>query len=153
MRIITIILPLLLIAGCEGRYRYPCQDPANWGKLECNNDVCKSEGTCTSDVLAKAGTRELEQETPTETESSTEVSTEQGETEISNSGCVEPKKLSYKSDDEERIFNVKNKTMMPQSGNDGIDRDVISVIDGATEEQPVRLSSEVDTTEHDQATK
>ena len=51
MRIITIILPLILLAGCEFRYRYECQDPANWDKAMCNNDKCKAEGSCTSDVL------------------------------------------------------------------------------------------------------
>ena len=157
MRIITIILPLLLIAGCDGHYRYPCQDPANWGKLECNNDVCKAEGTCTSDVLAPAGSREFSNNTQTETESSEELSTEDSETEISSSGCVEPKKLSYKSDDEDRTFNVKNKMIAPEeeSGNNAIDREVITVIDSAadTEEKPLTMNTVVDTAAHNAATK
>lgn len=42
---------MILLAGCEFRYRYECQDPANWGKESCNNDVCKAEGDCVADVL------------------------------------------------------------------------------------------------------
>jgi hypothetical protein len=155
MRLLFVPLITIILTGCEGHYRYPCQDPANWGKLECNNDVCKSEGTCTADVLAPPGSREFGTQQSTDSEQSTEEpsdnSLEDGENEISNSGCVQPKKLSY-SDGGERTFNVKNKMMKPESGNDGLDRDVITAIDDATEEQPVTLNSEVDATEHDQAT-
>ena len=49
---IVIILGLALeLGGCANRYRYPCQDPANWNKVECNNDACRAEGDCTSQVL------------------------------------------------------------------------------------------------------
>ncbi len=51
MKKILLILPLVFLMGCEYRYRYPCQDPANWGKAECNNEVCKADGECTSHVL------------------------------------------------------------------------------------------------------
>jgi hypothetical protein len=47
------------LAGCNSQYRYPCQDPANWGKDECNNQVCKAEGECTSDVLAPKAAEDL----------------------------------------------------------------------------------------------
>jgi hypothetical protein len=154
MRLLFVPLITIILTGCEGHYRYPCQDPANWGKLECNNDVCKSEGTCTADTIAPPGSREFGTNQTTDTQSFSEESDnslEDGESEISNSGCVAPKKLSY-SDGGERTFNVKNKMMKPESGNDGLDRDVITAIDDATEEQPVTLNSEVDATEHDQAT-
>lgn len=155
MRII-IILPLLLLAGCEGRYRYPCQDPLNWGRAECNNDVCKAEGTCTSDVLAKAGTRELGLETKVEAPMGEENSLEDAETEISNDAtteCAKPKQLSYSSSEEERIFNVKHKEIeTPNEGNNSITREVITIADDAAE-QPVTSKSEVDATIHDEATK
>ena len=51
MKKLLLILPLILLAGCEYRYRYPCQDPANWGKPECNNEACKADGECTSHTL------------------------------------------------------------------------------------------------------
>ena len=35
------------------RYRYPCQDPVNWEKAECNPPVCEASGLCTKDLLGK----------------------------------------------------------------------------------------------------
>jgi uncharacterized lipoprotein NlpE involved in copper resistance len=149
MRIITIILPLLLLAGCEGRYRYPCQDPANWGKIECNNEVCKSEGTCTSDVTAPAGTRGMGLDT--QSKEVEEVSTGDEETEISSSGCSQPQ-ASYEADDNKRDFKVKHKI---------VDKDVVVMDPEGDEyieprtppgmEEPVTMKSEVDAIEHDKA--
>jgi len=51
MKKFLVILPLIFLAGCEYRYRYECQDPANWGKESCNNDVCKADGDCATDLL------------------------------------------------------------------------------------------------------
>lgn len=51
MKKLLLILPFILLVGCEYRYRYPCQDPANWGKPECSNEECKADGECTSHVL------------------------------------------------------------------------------------------------------
>jgi len=59
MKAILMLSAALLLAGCEYQYRYPCQDPANWGKEECNNAVCKAEGECTSDVLEPNAAEEL----------------------------------------------------------------------------------------------
>ena len=163
MRLLTIITAVLILVGlsinlvgCEGRYRYPCQDPANWGRTECNNDVCKAEGTCTSDTLAKAGTRELGLETKVEAPMGEENSLEDTETEISNdttTECAKPKQLSYRSSEEETIFNVKHKEIeTPSQGNSSITREVITIADDAAE-QPVTSKSEVDATIHDEATK
>lgn len=47
-------LLMLLLSGCsvpQDRYRYPCQDPANWKNVECNPPVCESSGTCTKDLV------------------------------------------------------------------------------------------------------
>lgn len=49
---------LMMVVGCDGHYRYPCQDPNNWDKAECNNEVCKAEGECTADVLGSTQTVE-----------------------------------------------------------------------------------------------
>ena len=156
MRIITIILPLLLVAGCDGHYRYPCQDPANWGKTECNNEVCKAEGTCTSDVLAPAGTREFGN-TQTESESSEELSTENSETEISSSGCTEPAQLSYNNDGEERVFNVKNKMELPKGEEIVMDPEgdeyEAPVRTPPSMEEPLTMNTVVDTAAHNAAVK
>ena len=49
------LLPIMLIAisacGYDGKYRYPCQDPDNWGKSECEPPVCKVDGACTETLL------------------------------------------------------------------------------------------------------
>ncbi len=59
MKAILILSIAFLLAGCNSQYRYPCQDPANWGKDECNNQVCKAEGECTSDVLAPKAAEDM----------------------------------------------------------------------------------------------
>ena len=53
LRIFGIVLLGLILSGCgyDGHYRYPCQDPANWEKAECNPPLCEAYGYCTSDLL------------------------------------------------------------------------------------------------------
>jgi hypothetical protein len=163
MRLLFVPLITIILTGCEGHYRYPCQDPANWGKLECNNDVCKAEGTCTSDVLAPAGSREFgtNQQSNVEDESSNN-SLQDDENEISNSGCSAPQdfeQLSYKGKgEEERIFNVKNKIELPK-------QEVVMDPEGDEYEQPTRtpltledeqplsMNTVVDTAAHNAAVK
>jgi hypothetical protein len=43
----------LVLAGCgyDGSYRYPCQDPENWGAEECVPPACLVDGACTEDLL------------------------------------------------------------------------------------------------------
>jgi hypothetical protein len=38
LRIIGIAFLVLVLSSCgyQGQYRYPCQDPTNWDKAECN---------------------------------------------------------------------------------------------------------------------
>ncbi len=46
-------LPLLLLValmGCQERYRYPCQDPANWNEDFCKKPICSANGTCPEDL-------------------------------------------------------------------------------------------------------
>lgn len=43
-----------MLLGCQYKYRYPCQDPKNWDKTECNNEVCEVEKSCTEHVLNKS---------------------------------------------------------------------------------------------------
>ncbi len=44
------LLSLLLTAGCE-RFRYPCQDPANWAQAQCQRPQCAVTGTCPDQLL------------------------------------------------------------------------------------------------------
>lgn len=43
---VFVILAIVFLAGCEDRYRYPCQDPANWSNTECKPPICTATGTC-----------------------------------------------------------------------------------------------------------
>jgi len=56
IRVLFAGLFLLVITGCgyDGSYRYPCQDPTNWEKAECNPPVCEASGTCTKDLLGNS---------------------------------------------------------------------------------------------------
>jgi len=49
MRYLFLFLIPLLVA-CEERYRYPCQDPNNWGELICKKPYCSANGTCPEDL-------------------------------------------------------------------------------------------------------
>ena len=53
MKKLALIAGILLLSSCgyDGGYRYPCQDPANWGAEECNPPICKVDGTCTETLL------------------------------------------------------------------------------------------------------
>lgn len=42
----AVILILILILSGD-RYRYPCQDPENWGSAECDPPLCLASMTCT----------------------------------------------------------------------------------------------------------
>jgi hypothetical protein len=46
-----LLLPLAL-AFCSGdRYRYPCQDPANWDKDICKMPICDVNRTCPEHIF------------------------------------------------------------------------------------------------------
>lgn len=39
-------MALVLLTGCEDRFRYSCQDPKNWENAECKPPICTATGTC-----------------------------------------------------------------------------------------------------------
>ena len=43
---------LVVLTGCDDRYRYPCQDPNNWQNTKCKPPICTASGTC-PDMLIK----------------------------------------------------------------------------------------------------
>lgn len=43
---LVILVTMILLTGCQDRYRYPCQDPANFSKPECSVEVCKASHEC-----------------------------------------------------------------------------------------------------------
>lgn len=56
-----IPLLVLLLVGCEEFYRYPCQDPANWEKKECQRPTCEVDGECTDVLIGKGAANALEE--------------------------------------------------------------------------------------------
>ena len=46
MKAAFLVLTALLLVGCTDTYRYPCQDPANKDKPECNRPACEADGFC-----------------------------------------------------------------------------------------------------------
>ena len=42
----VLLVAALLLVGCEDTYRYPCQDPENSNKPECNRPLCEVDGFC-----------------------------------------------------------------------------------------------------------
>ena len=50
IKIITLIA-LMSLTGCSDRFRYSCQDPANWGNDECKKPICEVTRTCPDMIL------------------------------------------------------------------------------------------------------
>ena len=48
--IVVVLLVMMSLAGCQENYRYPCQDPDNWQKKECQKPYCSANGTCPEDL-------------------------------------------------------------------------------------------------------
>lgn len=55
------LLILLLLAGCEDRFRYKCQDNKNWSKPECQRPTCAVTGTCPDQLVPAADFKQEEQ--------------------------------------------------------------------------------------------
>jgi hypothetical protein len=50
MKYLLLLLLPFVLAACNERYRYPCQDPENWGTKECTKPFCSANGTCPEDL-------------------------------------------------------------------------------------------------------
>ena len=55
-----MLIVTLTSCGYQGSYRYPCQDPANWGNAECNPPICEASGTCARDMVGEVVWAEYE---------------------------------------------------------------------------------------------
>lgn len=50
--LILLLLPLALSYFSDGeRFRYPCQDPANWDSLHCKPPLCDVTRTCPEHIF------------------------------------------------------------------------------------------------------
>jgi hypothetical protein len=46
LAIAILAIPIFIAAGCEQKFRYPCQDPANWEKESCKKPLCEVNRDC-----------------------------------------------------------------------------------------------------------
>lgn len=47
---IAVFITIFALSGCA-RYRYECQEYANWEDPKCNPPICVPDGTCTQDLI------------------------------------------------------------------------------------------------------
>ncbi len=55
------LILLLALTGCEQYYRYPCQDPANWGTEQCKKPICEVNRDCPELVFKTEDGNSMEQ--------------------------------------------------------------------------------------------
>ena len=73
--LVLLLLPVAL-AMCSGdKFRYPCQDPANWEKDICKKPLCDVTRTCPEHIFK--GQRDPRQGMPNENTQTTIQSTTQ----------------------------------------------------------------------------
>lgn len=46
-----LVVPLFVIAGCDSRYRYPCQNPENWDEAACQKPLCEVNRDCPEHIF------------------------------------------------------------------------------------------------------
>jgi hypothetical protein len=49
----VLTLPILIMTGCEDRYRYACQDPKNWDSPQCQKPYCDIHKSCPDMIFAE----------------------------------------------------------------------------------------------------
>ena len=69
MRNLVPILFLLALMGCEDRYRYPCQNPDNFAKAECQRSKCLFTQQCSDYLVAPVLEKQVVQPVPSPQES------------------------------------------------------------------------------------
>ena len=60
----VLAVALLLLAGCEDRYRYYCQDPANWAAKRCQRPDCLFTQDCPDYLVAPVLEKQIVQQAP-----------------------------------------------------------------------------------------
>ena len=152
MRLATIITLLILtttivtsvnLGGCAPRYRYPCQDPANWGRPECHNDACKADGSCTDQTLGAALTPKVFESEPSVGEEITQEPVTTEETKPEPQPQISSNTCQPVSQPEKKI-NFRGKAMPPPPMAPPSE----PVVEG---EQPLTMDTIVNTSEHNVA--
>ena len=52
MKYLLAIVALLVAAGCKDHYRYPCQNPDNFGHPDCQKPKCQFTQQCPEYLVA-----------------------------------------------------------------------------------------------------
>lgn len=61
MKIIALIVAMLALGGCEDRYRYPCQNPDNFHKPDCQKPKCLFTQQCPEYLVAPILEKQIDQ--------------------------------------------------------------------------------------------
>ena len=61
----VIVGILLLLAACEDRYRYACQDPTNWSAKRCQRPDCQFTQDCPDYLVAPILEKQIVPQAPT----------------------------------------------------------------------------------------
>lgn len=49
--IVALVLGIIYVFTAEDKYRYECQDPANWDEAYCHPPLCDAVAACTKDLI------------------------------------------------------------------------------------------------------
>lgn len=66
----ALLIVLALLAGCEEKYRYPCQNPDNFQKAECQKPKCLFTQMCPEYMVAPVLEKQVNAEQPASAASS-----------------------------------------------------------------------------------
>lgn len=49
--VVALIVGIIYVFTAEDKYRYECQDPANWEQAYCQPPLCDAVAACTKDLI------------------------------------------------------------------------------------------------------
>lgn len=49
--VVALVLGIIYVFAAPDKYRYECQDPANWEQAYCQPPLCEAVAACTKDLL------------------------------------------------------------------------------------------------------
>lgn len=49
--VFALVLGIIYVFAAEDKYRYECQDPANWEQAYCQPPLCEATAACTKDLI------------------------------------------------------------------------------------------------------
>ena len=62
MRVAIFLVAMLALAGCQDRYRYPCQNPDNFTHPDCQKPKCLFTQQCPEYLVAPILEKKIEQQ-------------------------------------------------------------------------------------------